>query len=333
MNSPLFDSFGRQITYLRVSVTDRCNFRCFYCMAEDQAFLPRKDLLSLEELGRLCGAFIARGVRRIRLTGGEPLVRKGILTLVRELGAHVQRGALDEVTLTTNGSRLAELAHDLHAAGVRRINVSLDTRNTDTFARISRWGDLGQVLAGIDAAQAAGMSVKINTVLLKGMNEAEIPDMVRWAHGRSMDLTLIEVMPVGDFGADRESQHLSLAAFEKQLAQHFTLAQSGHRTGGPARYVNVAETGGRIGFITPLSHRFCEACNRVRVSCSGTLYTCLGREDAVCLRTPLRASEGNGLLDAAIDQAIASKPAGHDFMIGRGSRFAAVGRGMNVTGG
>ena len=333
MTAPLFDSFGRQITYLRVSVTDRCNFRCFYCMAEDQAFQPRKDLLSLEELGRLCGAFIDRGVRRIRLTGGEPLVRKGIITLVRELGQQVERGALDEVTLTTNGSRLGELAPQLRDAGVRRINVSLDTREPDIFGRISRWGDLGQVLAGIDAALAAGLSVKINTVLLKGMNEAEIPEMVRWAHGRGMDLTLIEVMPVGDFGADRESQHLSLATFEAQLARHFTLSPSAHRSGGPARYVNVAETGGRIGFITPLSHRFCEACNRVRVSCTGTLYTCLGREDAICLRTPLRASEGNALLDAAIDAAIARKPRGHDVGIGRGSRFAAVGRGMNVTGG
>ena len=333
MNAPLFDSFGRQITYLRVSVTDRCNFRCHYCMAEDQTFLPRKDLLSLEEMGRLCGAFIARGVRRIRLTGGEPLVRKGILTLVEELGGHVASGALDEVTLTTNGSRLAAMAQDLKNAGVRRINISLDTREPETFARISRWGALDDVLRGIDAAQGAGIKVKINTVLLKGVNDREVPDLIRWAHGRAMDLTLIEVMPVGDFGADREQQHLALDAYEKELARQFTLSSSTHRTGGPARYVDVAETGGRVGFITPLSHRFCEACNRVRVSCTGTLYTCLGREDATCLRTPLRASEGNDLLEAAIDRAISRKPAGHDFVIGRGSRFAAVGRGMNVTGG
>lgn len=332
-HAPLFDSFGRQITYLRVSVTDRCNFRCSYCMAEDQSFLPRADLLSLEELGRLCGAFVARGVRRIRLTGGEPLVRKGLLTLVEELGGHVARGSLDEVTLTTNGSRLAAMARGLRDAGVRRINVSLDTRRPDTFARISRWGNLRDVEAGIDAALAAGLKVKINTVLQKGLNDREIPGLIRWAHGRGMDLTLIEIMPVGDFGADREGQHLPLSDFASRLANEFTLVPSDHRTGGPARYVTVAETGGRLGFITPLSHRFCEACNRVRVTCTGTIYTCLGREESTCLRTPLRASEGNDLLNAAIDSAIARKPSGHDFMIGRGSEFVAVGRGMNVTGG
>jgi cyclic pyranopterin phosphate synthase len=328
--APLIDSFGRPITYLRVSVTDRCNFRCHYCMAEDSTFLPRKDLLSLEELARLCDVFIGRGVRRIRLTGGEPLVRKGILTLVADLGRHVKGGRLDEVTLTTNGSQLAHLASDLYAAGVRRVNVSLDTRNAKEFERISRWGQLEQVLKGIDAALAAGLSVKINTVLLKGTNEFEIPDLIRWAHGRGMDITLIEVMPVGDFGADRRAQHLPLSSFEANLKEQFSLIPSAHKTGGPARYVRIEETGGRLGFITPLSHRFCESCNRVRLTCTGTLYTCLGGEDSADLRTALRGSESNDKVSAVIDSAIARKPKGHDFVIGR---FVAAGRGMNVTGG
>lgn len=328
--APLIDSFGRPITYLRVSVTDRCNFRCHYCMAEDTAFLPRKDLLSLEELARVCDVFIGRGVRRIRLTGGEPLVRKGILTLVADLGKQVKNGRLDEVTLTTNGSQLAHMASDLHAAGVRRVNVSLDTRNAEKFQRISRWGELEQVLKGIDAALAAGLSVKINTVLLKGTNEVEIPDLIRWAHSRGMDVTLIEVMPVGDFGADRRAEHLPLSSFEANLKEQFSLIPSAYKTGGPARYVRIEETGGRLGFITPLSHRFCESCNRVRLTSTGTLYTCLGREEAADLRAALRGSEGNDKVNAAIESAIARKPKGHDFVIGR---FAAAGRGMNVTGG
>jgi GTP 3',8-cyclase len=329
----LIDPFGRAITYLRVSVTDRCDFRCVYCMAENMSFLPKADVLTLEELDRLCSAFVARGVRKLRLTGGEPLVRRGIMTLVTSLSRHLRSGALDELTLTTNGSQLAKFADALAAAGIRRINVSLDTLDAEKFRAITRWGALDQVLAGIDAAHAAGLKIKINTVALKGVNDAEFPRLIEWAHGRGMDLTLIEVMPLGEIGEGRLDQYLPLSVVRANLAKRFTLEDIGYRTGGPARYVRVAETGGRLGFITPLTHNFCESCNRVRVTCTGTLYMCLGQEDAADLRRPLRASEGNDLLSAAIDEAIARKPKGHDFIIDRRHQRPALARHMSVTGG
>src|SRR6187397_1248166 len=316
----LVDPFGREITYLRVSVTDRCDFRCVYCMSENMAFLPKADLLSLEELDRLCSAFVARGVRKLRLTGGEPLVRRGIMTLFSSLSRHLKSGALDELTLTTNGSQLTKYAGELKACGVERINVSLDTLDPDKFRAITRWGDLTQVLAGIDAAQAAGLKVKINAVALKGVNEDELGDLVSWAHGRGMDLTIIEVMPLGDIGADRLVQYLPLSMVRSRLAERFTMDDIDDRTGGPARYVHVNETGGRLGFITPMTHNFCESCNRVRITCTGTLYMCLGQEDAADLRAPLRASEGDELIHAAIEAAIARKPKGHDFIIDRRHR-------------
>ncbi len=329
----LIDPFGRTISYLRVSVTDRCDFRCVYCMAENMSFLPKADLLTLEELDRLCSAFIAQGVRKLRLTGGEPLVRRGIMTLVASLSRHLTSGALDELTLTTNGSQLPKYAHELAGHGVKRINVSLDTLEPDKFRAITRWGELDKVLAGIDAAQAAGLKVKINAVALKGVNEDEISSLVDWAHGRGMDLTLIEVMPLGDVGEGRLDQYLPLSMVRARLAERYTLDEIDYRTGGPARYVKVAETGGRLGFITPLTHNFCESCNRVRVTCTGTLYMCLGQEDAADLRTPLRASEGNDLLDAAIVEAISRKPKGKDFVIDRRHQRPALSRHMNVTGG
>jgi len=331
--APLIDPFGRHVTYLRVSVTDRCDFRCVYCMAEDMTFLPKKDLLSLEELDRVCSAFIAKGVRKIRLTGGEPLVRKGIMTLVESLGRHLRSGALDELTLTTNGSQLAKYANELFAHGVRRINVSVDTLDQAKFKTITRWGDLAKVQEGIAAAQAAGLAVKINAVALKGVNEHEIPEMVRWAHGRSMDLTLIETMPLGDIEGDRTDQYLPLSVLRAQLMDRFTLEDIPYKTGGPARYVKVKETGGRLGFITPLTHNFCESCNRVRLTCTGTLYMCLGQEDAADLRAPLRASESDDPLNAAIDEAITRKPKGHDFIIDRRHNKPALARHMSVTGG
>jgi cyclic pyranopterin phosphate synthase len=327
------DPFGRDISYLRVSVTDRCDFRCVYCMAENMTFLPKADLLSLEELDRLCSAFIARGVRKLRLTGGEPLVRRGIMTLVSSLSRHLPTGDLDELTVTTNGSQLAKYAAELKAAGVRRINVSLDTLNADKFRAITRWGSLDQVLAGIDAAQAAGLKIKINTVALKGVNEDEFPALIEWAHGRGMEITLIEVMPLGEIGEGRLDQYLPLSMVRARLSQRYGLEDIDYRTGGPARYVRVTETGGLLGFITPLTHNFCESCNRVRVTCTGTLYMCLGQEDAADLRRPLRASEGNDLLNAAIDEAISRKPKGHDFVIDRRHQRPALARHMNVTGG
>jgi cyclic pyranopterin phosphate synthase len=330
---PLVDPFARAITYLRVSVTDRCDFRCVYCMAEDMTFLPKQDLLSLEELDRLCSAFIAKGVRKLRLTGGEPLVRRGIMTLVSSLARHLQSGALDELTLTTNGSQLQKYAQDLASVGVKRINVSLDTLDPDKFRAITRWGDLRKVLDGIEAARAAGLAVKINAVALKGVNEDEFVELVEWAHGLGMDLTLIEVMPLGDVGAGRLDQYLPLSMVRARLAERFTFDEIDYRTGGPARYVQVAETGGRLGFITPLTHNFCESCNRVRITCTGTLFMCLGQEDAADLRKPLRASESNDLLYAAIDEAIGRKPKGHDFVIDRRHQRPAVGRHMSVTGG
>jgi GTP 3',8-cyclase len=329
----LVDPFARAITYLRVSVTDRCDFRCVYCMAENMAFLPKADLLSLEELDRLCSAFIARGVCKLRLTGGEPLVRRGIMTLFASLSRHLAAGALDELTVTTNGSQLAKYARELASHGVRRINVSLDTLDADKFRAITRWGELSKVLAGIDAAQAAGLKVKINAVALKGVNEDEFPALIAWAHGRGMELTLIEVMPLGDIGAARLDQYLPLSIVRARLSERFTLNDIDYRTGGPARYVTVAETGGRLGFITPLTHNFCESCNRVRLTCTGTLYMCLGQEDAADLRTPLRASDGNDLLHAAIENAIARKPKGHDFIIDRRHQRPALARHMSVTGG
>ncbi|MBZ0227561.1 MAG: GTP 3',8-cyclase MoaA, partial [Bauldia sp.] len=314
--SALIDPFGRAVTYLRVSVTDRCDFRCVYCMAEDMTFLPKKDVLSLEELDRLCSTFIARGVRKLRLTGGEPLVRKNIMGLVGSLSRHLG-GGLDELTLTTNGSQLARFADELAAHGVRRINVSVDTLDRDEFRTITRWGDLDKVLDGIRAAQAAGLEIKINAVALKGVNEHEIDDMVRWAHGEGMDLTLIETMPLGDIDGDRTDQYLPLSLVRARLEERWTLRDIPYETGGPARYVEIAETGGRLGFITPLTHNFCEGCNRVRVTCAGTLYMCLGQDDAADLRAPLRAFEVDDLLHAAIAEAIARKPRGHDFVIDR----------------
>jgi cyclic pyranopterin phosphate synthase len=329
----LVDPFGRTISYLRVSVTDRCDFRCVYCMAEHMSFLPKADLLTLEELDRLCSAFVARGVRKLRLTGGEPLVRRGIMTLVASLSRHVAAGRLDELTLTTNGSQLAKYAAELAANGMRRINVSLDTFDPEKFRAITRWGALDPVLEGIDAAQAAGLKVKINTVALKGVNEDEFPRLIEWAHGRGMDLTLIEVMPLGEIGEGRLDQYLPLSAVRARLNERFSLEELDFRTGGPARYVRVAETGGRLGFITPLTHNFCESCNRVRVTCTGTIYMCLGQEDAADLRKPLRASESNDLLHTAIDEAISRKPKGHDFIIDRRHRRPAVARHMSMTGG
>jgi cyclic pyranopterin phosphate synthase len=331
--SPLVDPFGRAITYLRVSVTDRCDFRCVYCMSENMTFLPKADILTLEELDRLCSAFVAKGVRKLRLTGGEPLVRRGIMTLFASLSRHLAEGGLDELTVTTNGSQLAKYAGELAGYGVKRINVSIDTLDADKFRAITRWGDLAQVLAGVRAAQRAGLAIKINAVALKGVNEEEFPRLVEWAHGEGMDLTFIEVMPLGDVGETRLDQYLPLSMVRARLAERFTLEEIDYRTGGPARYVRVAETGGRLGFITPLTHNFCESCNRVRVTCTGTLFMCLGQEDAADLRAALRASEANDLLYAAIDEAIARKPRGHDFVIDRRHKRPALARHMSVTGG
>jgi len=331
--SGLIDPFQRTITYLRVSVTDRCDFRCVYCMAEHMTFLPKADLLSLEELDRLCSAFISKGVTKLRLTGGEPLVRRGIMTLVHSLSRHLGTGALKELTLTTNGSQLQTYASELKASGVQRINVSLDTLDADKFRAITRWGDLKKVLAGIDAAQAAGLQVKINAVALKGVNEEELANLLEWSHGRGMDLTVIEVMPLGDIDESRLDQYLPLSVVRARLADCYTLEDIDYRTGGPARYVRVRETGGRLGFITPLTHNFCESCNRVRITCTGTLYMCLGQNDAADLRKSLRASESDELLCAAIDEAITRKPKGHDFVIDRRHQKPALDRHMSMTGG
>lgn len=331
--APLVDRFGRAITYLRVSVTDRCDFRCVYCMSENMTFLPKRDLLSLEELDRLCSAFVARGVTKLRLTGGEPLVRRDIMVLFRSLARHLKSGALDELTLTTNGSQLTRYAKELADCGIKRVNISLDTLDHAKFREITRWGDLDKVLAGIDAAQAAGLHVKINAVALKGGNEDEIPALMEWAHGRGMDLSLIEVMPLGEVGPERVDQYLPLSLVRARLSERYTLEDIDYRTGGPARYMQVKETGGRLGFITPLTHNFCEGCNRVRVTCTGTLFMCLGQEDSADLRTPLRASESDTILQAAIDDAIARKPKGHDFVIDRRTKQPAVSRHMSMTGG
>ena len=333
LGQPLVDPFGRAITYIRVSVTDRCDFRCVYCMSEDMTFLPKQDLLSLEELDRLCSAFVARGTRKIRITGGEPLVRRGIMTLFRSLSRHLDSGALEEVTVTTNGSQLARHAQELADCGVKRINVSLDTLDPDKFKAVTRWGDLAKVLEGIDAAQKAGLAIKINAVALKGVNDDEVPQLIEWAHGRGMDMTFIEVMPLGEVEAARVDQYWPLTQLRASLLDRYTLEDIDYQTGGPARYVRVKETGGRVGFITPLTHNFCEGCNRVRVTCTGTLYMCLGQEDAADLRTPLRSSESNEALNAVMEAAIARKPKGHDFIIDRTTRQPAVGRHMSVTGG
>jgi cyclic pyranopterin phosphate synthase len=329
----MIDPFGRSVTYLRVSVTDRCDFRCVYCMPEHMTFLPKADVLSLEELDRLCSAFVRKGVNKLRLTGGEPLVRRDVMKLFRSLGRHVETGALKELTLTTNGSQLARFASELVDCGVKRVNVSVDTLDKDKFRAITRWGDLTRVLAGIDAAQAAGLKIKINAVALRGVNEDEIPSLIEWAHGRGMEITLIETMPMGDVDADRTEQYLPLSLVRANLARRFTLEASDKRSGGPARYVRVVETGGMLGFITPLSHNFCESCNRVRLTCTGTLYMCLGQEDAADLRAPLRATSDDAILDAAIDEAISRKPKGHDFIIDRRHNRPAVARQMSLTGG
>ena len=332
-NAPMIDPFGRHVSYLRVSVTDRCDFRCVYCMSEHMTFLPKKELLSLEELDRLCSAFVARGVRKLRITGGEPLVRKNILWLFKSLGRHLATGALEELTLTTNASQLGRYAGDLAACGVKRINVSIDTLDAAKFKAITRWGELHQVMTGLDAADKAGLRVKLNAVALKDVNEHEIDDLVRFAHGRGYDLTLIETMPLGDIDGDRTDQFLPLSIVRARLMEQFTLSEIPYRTGGPARYVEVKETGGRLGFITPMTHNFCESCNRVRLTCTGTLYMCLGQEDAADLRTPLRASPDDTQLFKAIDEAISRKPKGHDFIIDRRTKKPAVARHMSVTGG
>ncbi|HEY3917836.1 MAG TPA: GTP 3',8-cyclase MoaA [Stellaceae bacterium] len=330
----MIDPFGRHIAYLRVSVTDRCDFRCVYCMAEDMTFLPKADVLSLEELDRLCGAFIRKGVKKLRLTGGEPLVRKNIMSLVRALGRHLESGALDELTLTTNGSQLARYADELKAAGVKRINVSLDTLDPEKFTAITRWGKLDQVLSGLDAAKRAGLAVKINTVALKDVNDDEFDRLIGWCGEQGFDLTLIEVMPMGEIGdTARLDQYLPLSLVRGRLQRQWTLGETDYRTGGPARYYTVAETGRRIGFITPMTHNFCESCNRVRLTCTGTLFMCLGQHDSADLRSALRASSGDALVEAAIDEAIARKPKGHDFIIDRRHAKPAMARHMSVTGG
>lgn len=329
----MIDPFGRAVTYLRVSVTDRCDFRCTYCMSEHMNFLPKQEILSLEELDRVCSAFIAKGVRKLRLTGGEPLVRRDVMTLIRNLGRHLETGALEELTLTTNGSQLARFADDLASAGIKRINVSLDTLDAANFARITRWGRLAQVLEGIEAATRAGLKVKINTVALKDENEDEIPALIEWAHGQGHDITLIETMPMGDIDGDRTEQYLPLSLVRARLAERWTLDDLPDRTGGPARYLRIRETGGRLGLITPLTHNFCESCNRVRLTCTGTLFMCLGQEDAADLRAAVRASDSDDILNAAIDEAIGRKPKGHDFIIDRQHKKPAVARHMSTTGG
>jgi GTP 3',8-cyclase len=329
----MIDPFGRAISYVRISVTDRCDFRCVYCMAEDMTFLPKKDLLTLEELDRLCSAFVDLGVRKIRLTGGEPLVRRNILSLVQSLGRHLRSGALAELTITTNGSQLDRFAPELYEYGVRRVNVSLDTLDPARFQAITRWGKYDKVMAGIAAAKTAGLQVKLNMVALKGVNEDEFDRMIAWCGAEGFDLTLIETMPLGDIDGDRTDQYLPLSLVRARLERRWTLTDLPDRTGGPARYVRIEETGGRLGFITPLTHNFCESCNRVRVTCTGRMYMCLGQEDEADLCAPLRASEGDELLRAAILEGIARKPKGHDFVIDRRHKRPAVKRHMSVTGG
>jgi len=336
--APLIDPFQRSISYLRVSVTDRCDFRCVYCMAENMTFLPKAEVLSLEELARLCNTFVDMGVRKLRLTGGEPLVRRNIMWLIRELGQRLEHnnpgGGLDELTVTTNGSQLAKYADELVEAGVRRVNVSIDTLDPAKFQAITRWGKLDKVMEGMEAADRAGLAIKINAVALKGVNDDELADMLAWCGAKGYDMTVIEVMPMGDIGGeDRVDQYLPLSMVRSKLAERFTLTDIPYSTGGPARYMRVEETGGRLGFITPLTHNFCESCNRVRLTCTGTLYMCLGQDDAADLRAPLRASDDDADLQAAIREAITRKPKGHDFIIDRRRRAPAVSRHMSVTGG
>ena len=330
----MLDPFGRTISYLRVSVTDRCDFRCTYCMSENMTFLPKKDLLTLEELERLCTVFINLGVKKLRLTGGEPLVRKNIMDLIASLSRHITSGKLEELTLTTNGSQLPKYAQQLADNGVKRLNVSLDTLDREKFKEITRWGDLDQVLDGLNAAKSAGLNIKINTVALNGTNNDELKDMLTWAGDNGYDMTIIEVMPMGDIGSEtRIDQYLPLNAVRNDLSKYFTLEDIDYKTGGPARYTRVKETGGRLGFITPLTHNFCESCNRVRVTCTGTLYMCLGQDDDADLKTPLRNSEGDEAVVRAIREAILRKPKGHDFIIDRNAAVDPVTRHMSVTGG
>jgi cyclic pyranopterin phosphate synthase len=330
-NSPLIDSFGRRITYLRVSVTDRCDFRCVYCMADDMQFLPKAEILSFEEIDTIVSAFVARGVGKVRLTGGEPLVRRDILGLTERLARHLGQG-LDELTFTTNGSQLGKYAHDLARLGVRRINISLDTLDAHRFAAITRRGRLADVLDGISAAKDAGLAVKLNMVAMRGVNDDEIEPMLHWAHGRGYGLTLIEGMPLGEVGIDRVESYLPLKELRDRLASRYTFEETGHRTGGPARYVRVRETGGLLGFITPMSHNFCESCNRVRLTATGQLYLCLGQESQVDLRAAIRGGRP-GALDAALDHAMLIKPKGHDFVLDRNHAVPTLARHMNTTGG
>jgi cyclic pyranopterin phosphate synthase len=330
----MIDPFGREVTYLRVSVTDRCDFRCVYCMSEDMTFLPKADILTLEELERVCSTFVRLGVKKLRMTGGEPLVRRNIMSLFRGLSRHLDTGALEELTVTTNGSQLPKYAHELADLGVKRINVSIDTLDPHKFAAITRWGRFDRVMAGLEAAKAAGLAVKINAVALRGVNDDEFHDLVTWCGEEGFDLTFIEVMPMGDLGGEtRLDQYLPLSMVRARLEERWSLDEIDYRTGGPARYVRVKETGGRIGFITPMTHNFCESCNRVRLTCTGTLYMCLGQEDAADLRAPLRMSDEDELLETAIRQAIDRKPKGHDFVIDRRSRRPSLSRHMSVTGG
>jgi cyclic pyranopterin phosphate synthase len=330
--SSLVDPFGRAVTYLRVSVTDRCDFRCMYCMSEDMTFLPKAEILTLEELDRLCGAFVRLGIRKLRVTGGEPLVRRNVMSLFHALGRHLSAGALDELTVTTNASQLSRFATELADVGVKRVNISLDSRDPERFRTITRWGRLDRVFEGIEAAKAAGLRVKINTVALKGVNDDEFDDLASWCGVEGFDLTFIEVMPMGEIGPQRLDQFLPLTTVRERLELRWTLVDVEERTGGPAHYVRVAETGQRIGFITPLTHNFCEGCNRVRLTCTGTLYMCLGQENSADLRAALRESESDAPLVAAITAAIGRKPRGHDFVIDRQNR-PSVPRHMSVTGG
>jgi len=329
----MIDPFGRDISYLRISVTDRCDFRCFYCMSERMTFLPKPEVLSLEELDRLCAAFISKGVRKIRITGGEPLVRRDIMSLFGKLSRHLDSGALEELTLTTNANQLARYAKELYAHGIRRINVSLDTLDPQKFNTLTRRGDLKKVLHGIETARMAGHHIKINTVALKGLNEHEIPQLVEWAHNKGMDLTLIETMPLGEVESDRIDHYLPLPVVRDRLESRWTLTDLDLNTGGPARYASIAETGGRIGFITPLSHTFCSSCNRIRVTCTGRIYMCLGQEAFVDLKEPLRHSISNDALNAAIEQAIGRKPEAHNFAIEQPHADPTLSRHMSTTGG
>ncbi len=332
--APLIDPFARAITYLRISVTDRCDLRCVYCMAEDMTFLPKAEVLSLEELDRLSSAFVSMGVRKLRLTGGEPLVRRNIMSLIRNLSRHLETGALDELTLTTNGTQLSRFAGQLADCGIKRINVSIDTLDANKFKAITRWGDFAKVMTGLQAAKEAGLAIKINAVALKGVNDDELDHMLAWCGEEGFDLTLIEVMPLGELGSEqRVDQYLPLSLVRSRLSKNWTLTDIDYQTGGPARFVRVEETGQKLGFITPLTHNFCESCNRVRLTCTGTLYMCLGQDDAADLRQVLRASDDDEVLRNAIREAITRKPKGHDFIIDRNNQAPAVSRHMSVTGG